>query len=158
MTDPAAGPQRSFVTQFFRPFQQPRHQLFPLLFLQQWLAPSAAHCLQRPIPRFGHHPGPAAHRLAAHLRAAAYLTLVVALFEQLQRFETSPLQSLEIALYATGITHTAKALPAACWLRYIMRDSVSYRPIAIANSYCARYYRRWSSISSGPTGRAHLTL
>ena len=23
-------------------------------------------------------------------------------------------------------------------------------PIAIANSYCARYYRRWSSISSGP--------
>src|SRR5579864_9601935 len=77
VSDAITGPQRRFITEPLRPFQQPGDQLLALLIIEQRFAARAADSLQRPLSFFGHGSGPTTHGLAADLNPATHFALVV---------------------------------------------------------------------------------
>ena len=61
------GPERRFVTELLRPFEQPIHQTLTLTGIEQGQPPGPSGRFQGFLAVLGGGPCPSAHRLAAYL-------------------------------------------------------------------------------------------
>ena len=106
MGDSPAGPQRGLKTQPLGTLLEQFHQMLLIEGAEQRLAPGSAGFTERQLPSDQILFPPAAHRLVADLQPTADLAVVELFAKQLHRSQSPLFQRLEIAPYASWISHT----------------------------------------------------